>query len=70
MAGRSKEDLGQAEVQKERDEVAAKGHVGYKPDGPPNAAYSLTTGPDSPSALDVARASAERRAESMKGGEN
>lgn len=46
-------DAGQAEVQKKSDEAEAKGYFGTVPPGPPNEAYSLESGPDSPGAADV-----------------
>lgn len=46
---RSSDDAGQAEVQKVFDEVQEKGYYGTVPPGPPNEAYSLQSGPDSPS---------------------
>ena len=46
-------DAGQAEVQRRSDEAAEKGYIGSVPDGPPNEAYSLESGPDSPSAAEV-----------------
>lgn len=60
-------DMGQAEVQEKRDEMAEKGHWGEKPPGPDNEAYSLKSGPDSPSALEAATLSAERRLKAMRG---
>jgi hypothetical protein len=47
------DDAGQAEVQAVFDEAAEKGYFGEVPDGPPNEAYALTSGPDSPSAAEV-----------------
>lgn len=49
MAAAKKDDLGQAEVQKKADEAQEKGYYGEAPPGPPNEAYSLKSGPDSPS---------------------
>lgn len=46
----SKDDAGQAEVQRRSDEAEAKGYIGTVPPGPPNEAFSLESGPDSPSA--------------------
>jgi hypothetical protein len=42
-------DAGQAEVQAKSDEDSAKGYHGVRPDGPDNEAWSLQSGPDSPS---------------------
>lgn len=41
------------DVQKQMDEEQAKGYFGTVPDQPPNEAYTLQTGPDSPSAVDA-----------------
>lgn len=66
MATKPKEDdLGQAEVQQERDEAAEKGHVGVKYSD--NAPYTLRTGPESPSAFEANIAAAEKRAETLRG---
>ncbi|CAN5808484.1 hypothetical protein BH24ACT15_BH24ACT15_37560 [soil metagenome] len=45
----SKDDAGQAEVQARSDEAEEKGYLGEVPPGPPNEAFSLESGPDSPS---------------------
>lgn len=41
-------DAGQAEVQAKVDEADEKGYFGRVPAGPPNEAFSLKSGPDSP----------------------
>ena len=46
----SKDDAGQAEVQARSDEAEEKGYLGEVPPGPPNEAFSLESGPDSPTA--------------------
>lgn len=60
------EDSGEAEVQAKFDEANEKGYFGEVPPGPPNEAYSLETGPDSPNALDEAAAAAEPAATTEK----
>jgi len=45
-------DAGQAEVQAKVDEETEKGYRGVKVDPLPNLAYSIQTGPDSPSGSD------------------
>jgi len=52
-------DAGQAEVQAKFDEAAEKGYFGEVPPGPPNEAYSLESGPDSPNALEEREAAAK-----------
>lgn len=47
-------DDGTAEIQARADEAAAKGYFGTVPDKHPNSAYSLASGPDSPSAAETA----------------
>lgn len=54
-------DAGQDEVQAKFDEANEKGYFGTVPDGPPNSAYSLQSGPDSPSAAEEAAAVAASR---------
>jgi hypothetical protein len=39
---------GVADLQKRVDKEQEQGYVGNVPDGPPNSAYSLESGPDSP----------------------
>lgn len=51
-ASKARGDAGQAEMQSKYDEAAAKGYVGAVPAGPPNSAYSMESGPESPSPLD------------------
>ncbi len=48
----SKDDAGQAEVQARSDEAEEKGYLGVAPPGPPNEAFSLESGPESPSAAE------------------
>lgn len=50
MAKTNPEDGGAAEVQAKADEAAEKGYIGSVPDPNPNKAYSLQSGPDSPTA--------------------
>lgn len=52
MADTKSKDLGQAEVQEKADEANKQGYYGEVPPGPPNSAYSLQSGPDSPSHLE------------------
>jgi hypothetical protein len=52
-AARKAGDAGQAEVQAKSDEDTAKGYHGVVPDGPSNEAWSLESGPDSPSAYEL-----------------
>lgn len=49
-------DVGQSEVQAVADEATAKGYFGTARDPFPNSAYSLESGPESPSAADAHRA--------------
>jgi hypothetical protein len=53
MAPRKNDDLGEAEVQKNVDAEHDQGYVGVKVDPRPNSAYSLESGPDSPSAVEA-----------------
>lgn len=48
----SKDDAGQAEVQARSDEAEEKGYLGEVPPGPPNEAFSLESGAESPSAAE------------------
>lgn len=47
---------GNPEVQAQADDAAEKGYIGTSPDPFPNEAYSLKTGPDSPTAAETADA--------------
>lgn len=49
---RSNTDAGQAQVQAKVDEETEKGYRGVKVDPLPNDAYSIKTGPDSPTLAD------------------
>ena len=51
-ASKARGDAGQAEAQSKYDEAAARGYFGAVPAGPPNSAYSMESGPESPSPLD------------------
>ncbi len=51
-ASASKDDAGQAEVQARSDEAEEKGYLGVAAPGPPNEAFSLESGPESPSAAE------------------
>ncbi len=62
----SKDDAGQAEVQARTDEAEAKGYLGTVPPGPPNEAFSLESGADSPSAAEQAEFGQFERDESRK----
>lgn len=57
-----KGDLGQRQAQAKADEAQAKGHFGEKPGVFPNEAFSLQSGPDSPSAAEQSAAVLEERA--------
>lgn len=59
MATRKTDDQGQAEVQQAADEATEKGYIGTTPDPFPNEAYSLKSGPDSPSAAETSTAMRE-----------
>ncbi len=59
-------DAGQAEVQAKSDEAEEKGYLGTVPPGPPNEAFSLESGPDSPSAYEQSVASAAAREAELK----
>lgn len=48
------DDAGQAEVQKKVAENEEKGYQGVRPAGPDDAEYALTSGPESPTATEVA----------------
>lgn len=52
-AANSAPDDGTAELQARADEATAKGYFGSTPDPHPNSAYSLASGPNSPSAADA-----------------
>lgn len=54
-------DSGEAEVQKIADEANEKGYIGSVPPGPPNEAYSLQSGPDSPTVAEEAAIAAASR---------
>ena len=45
-------DTAKAEVQEAMDEAHDKGYIGFAPDPNPNKAYTLLTGPDSPTAAE------------------
>lgn len=64
-------DGGAAEVQAAMDEATSKGYFGTVPDPNPNEAYSIQSGPDSPTAAETrtaltADASADEPARSEK----
>lgn len=48
-----KDDGGAAEVQSRTDEAHEKGYFGTTPDPFPNSAYSLASGPESPTAAET-----------------
>lgn len=62
-----KDDLGQAEVQSERDKAREQGYEGYSPSTIPNGEFTLATGPDSPSAAAQLAAIAEQRGKDIRG---
>lgn len=64
---KSKDDVGQAEVQSERDKAREQGFEGTSAKPIPNSEYTLQSGPDSPSAVDAAVAIAEQRLRELKG---
>lgn len=66
MAEKKSADAGQAEAQSTYDEAARKGYYGQVPDQPPNEAYTLQSGPDSPSALEQHVAISEARVAAQK----
>jgi hypothetical protein len=45
-------DAGQSEAQQSYDEAAKRGYFGRVPTQPPNSAFSMESGPDSPSPLE------------------
>lgn len=59
-------DAAAKQVQKTVDEAEDKGYFGVKVDPLPNEAYSLESGPDSPTLEDVRKASEDVRKESEK----
>lgn len=61
MATKKTDDGGAAEVQAKTDEAEEKGYIGSTPDPHPNEAYSLKSGPDSPSASDTLAALRKER---------
>ena len=63
---RAKQDGGQDEVQATVENQEEKGHIGEKPGGFPNDAFSLESGPDSPSALEQKAAALDQRAEQVR----
>jgi hypothetical protein len=60
-------DAGQAEAQSKYDEAASQGFYGSVPLGPPNSAFSMESGPESPSPLEQHIAIHEGRGEAMRG---
>ena len=60
------EDLGQAELQAKADEAAEKGYIGSTPDPFPNEAYSLQSGPDSPTIVEQQAAILDARTQDAK----
>lgn len=56
MASKKTDDGGAAEVQAKVNEAEEKGYVGTSPDPFPNSAYSLQSGPDSPTAEETRQA--------------
>ena len=60
------DDAGAAEVQAKTDEAEEKGYIGTTPDPFPNSAYSLKSGPDSPTAAEIRQALASAALEGEK----
>lgn len=58
---RKTDDASADEVQAKTDDAQEKGYVGTVPDPNPNEAYSLKTGPDSPSASETLTALRKER---------
>lgn len=54
------------DVQEKADKETDQGFVGTKVDPVPNEAYTLTTGPDSPSASDARRAALHAELDATK----
>jgi hypothetical protein len=50
------DEVGADQVKSELDEDRERGYRGTVPEGPPNEAYSLESGPDSPSAIEAVAA--------------
>lgn len=60
-------DAGGSQVQSIRDEARKQGYEGYSPSTIPNQEYALTTGPDSPSHVDMIEGVYAQRLEDMRG---
>lgn len=73
MAAREKGDAGQSEAQAIADKNDEQGHIGAKNGAFPNEAFSLKSGPDSPSASEQAAkarvSTGERALESTQRGD-
>lgn len=52
MAEKKSADAGQADAQSTYDEAAKQGYYGSVPPQPPNSAFSMESGPDSPTPLE------------------
>lgn len=67
MATPKKDDLGQAEVKSAREKARKQGYEGSSPATIPNKEFTLSTGPDSPSAANQLAAIAEQRGKEIRG---
>jgi hypothetical protein len=65
-ASKKQDDVGQAEVQGIRDKAREQGYEGYSPSTIPNKEFTLTTGPDSPSAAEQMVKAAEQNLNDLK----
>jgi len=60
------DDVGQEQVQSVFDEAREKGYLGDTPESHPNSAFSLQSGPDSPSVAEQNTAALEQRAKDAR----
>lgn len=61
------DDAGASQVQSLRDQHREQGYEGTSPSTIPNSEYALTTGPDSPSHVDMIEGIYMQRLEDMRG---
>lgn len=59
-------DAGQSEAQDSYQEAASKGYFGSVPPQPPNSAFSMESGPDSPTPLELHIALHDARGDEMR----
>ena len=59
-------DAGQADAQQTYDEAAKRGYYGEVPPGPPNSAFSMESGPESPTPLEQHIAIHESTGDAMR----